>query len=153
MLNRWPIYLINIVKLTHIDRSTFNEYMYIREDNYLLFYVQLRAVTPQNKAEQKVSINKLVGCAWMHSWLWIWIAIKMTNGTIVIWQEIFKAYSILFDEVVERLPASGRILARIKVNMCPLNNYSVRLSLYTGSPFSVLYHNRSIRQNTVLIVQ
>ncbi len=30
----------------------------IREDNYLLFYVQLRAVTPQNKAEQKVSINK-----------------------------------------------------------------------------------------------
>ncbi len=24
-------------------------------------------------------------------------------------------------------------------------------SLYTGSPFSVLYHNRSIRQNTVLI--
>ncbi len=25
-------------------------------------------------------------------------------------------------------------------------------SLYTGSPFSVLYHNRSIRQNTVLIV-
>ncbi len=26
-------------------------------------------------------------------------------------------------------------------------------SLYTGSPFSVLYHNRSMRQNTVLFVQ
>ncbi|XP_064404353.1 clathrin heavy chain linker domain-containing protein 1-like isoform X2 [Halichondria panicea] len=29
-------------------------------------------------------------------------------------KEIFKAYSILFDEVIERLPASGRLLARIK---------------------------------------
>ena len=40
----------------------------------------------------------------------------MTLKEPFILQDLFKAYRILFDEVIERLPASGKILAKIKVS-------------------------------------
>ena len=43
-------------------------------------------------------------------------------------QDVFKAYRILFDEVIERLPASGILLAKIKVSWTGIHTDSNRIT-------------------------
>ena len=46
-------------------------------------------------------------------------------------QEHFKAIQLCFDEVIERLPASGPLLAHIKVNWYSLDTSVYEPSVYT----------------------
>ena len=45
-------------------------------------------------------------------------------------QEHFKAIQLCFDEVIERLPASGPLLAHIKVNWCSHDSKVYEPSVY-----------------------